>query len=302
MSNLPQDINPGEQFPVVQGPVQHPMDPIAALQQQVTQLSLAVHQYEQQLAVMQQQAQAHVRQPKIPKPPEFDGRKPTPLNWCYSMETYLSAEGGVQYLSTSAAAFTAAGYLRGAALNWWRNHEQAVTTGQVTEFRDWQEFKTALISQFTPISPAESAREKLDTLKQTRSVYAYAQDYTACMLELPNMDEADRIHHFVNGLKPKVKIHVKLQNPKSLNEAIELAMRADSMLWNGSKSYNSQTHNSNSGPAPMELGTAEGHTLDRSGKGTVKKPIRCFKCQKLGHKARDCRSSKQNDAVRKSTN
>lgn len=299
MANVHEGMMLGEPAPELHGPAPQPVDAVAALQQQVAQLSVALHQYEQQLAaIQQQQAQVPARSPKIPKPPEFDGRKPTPLNWTYTMETYLTAEGGVQYLTTSAAIFTAAGYLRGAALNWWRNHEQAVATGRVTQFRDWQEFKSALINQFTPLAPDESARDKLDTLKQTASVYRYAQDYTACMLELPNMDEADRIHHFVNGLKPKVKIHVKLQNPKSLNEAIEAAMRTDSMLWNG-KSNGSQTYNNNPGPVPMELGSTEGRTSDK--KVSVNKPIRCFKCQMLGHKARDCRA-KQKTSVRKPTN
>ena len=295
--DAPPAVAPPQDFPG--GPA--PLDPVAALQHQVAQLTVAVQQYQQQLATLQQQRGG--RGPKIPKPPEFNGRQPTPLNWCYSMETYLAAEGGVNYLNTPVAAFTAAGYLRGAAMNWWRNHEQAVARGQEVEFATWTDFKTALIRQFTPVAPDDSAREKLNSLKQTRSVYSYAQDYTGCMLELPNMDEADRIHHFVSGLKPSVKIHVKLQKPQTLNEAVELAMKADAMLWSGRKNM---PHNPNTGPTPMELGSLEHSTpqLNAVNNKTNNpgRKMRCYKCNKLGHMARDCRLVKRNDAARKSTN
>lgn len=298
-------VAPTQDFPG--GPA--PLDPVTALQQQVAQLGMAVQQYQQQLTALHQQRGS--RGPKVPKPPEFNGRQPTPLNWCYSMETYLAAEGGLDYLATPAAAITAAGYLRGAALNWWRNHQQSVERGLATVFNTWTQFKEALVKQFTPIAPGESAREKLDTLRQTRSVYAYAQEYTSCMLELPNMDEADKVHRFINGLKPSVKIHVKLQKPATLSEAIELAIKADALLWSGGKPWlrdQPRNTNANTGPVPMELGnvgnTVQLDTVERKAPRDPrnKQPIRCFKCNKLGHMARDCRSKRLWTNARKSTN
>ena len=88
-----------------------------------------------------QQQQKLPRGIKVPRPPEFDGKQPTPVNWCFSMYNYLVAEGGGDYLNAPNAVHTAAAYFRGTALNWWRQHEHEVYRGLVPEYENWYKFQ-----------------------------------------------------------------------------------------------------------------------------------------------------------------
>jgi len=195
-----------------------------ALQQQLMQLQHAFQQLlQQQQTAAQGAAAQRLSGMKLPKPPETNGKQPAPVNWCHRMETYLTAQAADMHSSSTIA--YAAAFLKDAALSWYRQHEQDVANGKQQVFGSWDEFKKAFIARFTPVDPEITARQQLDKLSQSSSAYKYAQEFSSCMLELPNMDEADRVHRFVKGLKPEVRIHVTLQSPSTLHDAIELAIR-----------------------------------------------------------------------------
>lgn len=286
---------------------------LAQLQQQLEALHAEHAATVQQLQVAQQQLAAAAAQPgqaaqhlrlKMPKPPVFSGlsREPTPQNWAHQMESYL--QGNDVLLDTPQAATYAAGYLSGAALTWYRLHLAEVARGAAVPFLTWSDFRNALITRFTPISPERTAREKLSILRQRNSVRAYAQEYNLCMLELADMSEKDRIFRFLEGLKPDVRIHVELQNPNTLAEAVELAIKADSLVWQVKKGNSGfkptpfiprgggpryPGANQFSGPSPMELGAMDASKrFDRSKRDSSKEERKCFVCKRPGHLWRQC--------------
>ena len=233
---------------------------------------------------------------KLPKPPVFTGRnrEPTPTNWGHQMETYLQANN--VNLNNNDIIPYVAGYLADSALTWYRTHLAEVRKGLWQDFSTWFAFKEALIQRFTPISPERTARQKLVTLRQTTSVRSYAQEYNLCMLELPEMEEKDRIYRFISGLKPEIRLHVELKQPVTLSAAVELAIQVDSLMWQvkkgpqpylGGRIPNRVT--TGTGPTPMDLGATEDKpNTNRPGSSGKEIPQRCFFCGKLGHFKREC--------------
>ncbi|KAI8912607.1 hypothetical protein EDD86DRAFT_188104, partial [Gorgonomyces haynaldii] len=75
-------------------------------------------------------------------------------------------------------------------------------------------------------------RDKLDGLKQIRSVQAYATEFQKLLLQLPRSTyhDADMKDAFVRKLKPDIRKLLVLQNPASLEEAVQQALRVDG-IW-----------------------------------------------------------------------
>ena len=194
-----------------------------------------------------------------------------------------------------------------------------MAAGTTAAFSSWWEFKAAFISRFAPLSLNEQARNRLDRLVQTRSASAYADQYNILMLQLPHMETHDRIHNFIRGLKPALRLQVQLQNPQSLDVAFAMAIAADDMMFRsssygaaypgsssgfGSRRYRSSYGNPPAGTAgsPMELGSMQ-HQQQQPQQYAQQRPNAapyhvanisssrpyCSFCRIPGHWTRDCR-------------
>lgn len=239
------------------------------------------------------------------------------------METYLQANG--TNLTNDAAVRTAAGYFTDSALTWYRLHMNKVETGTAKAWNNWQDVKSDIIRRFQPVEPERSARNKLYTLRQQKSVRAYADAFNQCMLEIPHMLEKDRLEKFLKGLRTDIRVHVQLHRPTTVDEAIDKAIEIDTVLWEANRDNNGQNktrrqrydgyrpqhntprHPTTSGPAPMELGTVESrrtwqrqHGSSRFPQGRQQpqhgsaRPLRCYNCKKLGHKTQECPQKNHN--------
>jgi len=265
------------------------------------QLSMERHsRLELEHQLQQQHALSTVR---TPKPPETDGRKPTPEHFAEAFEVYAQQKG--IDLSSVAACQLAATFLRDAALDWYVIHQQEVSAGKAAPFSSWQQMRQAFFQRFCPYDTHELARSRLDKLAQTRSVAEYASQYTGLMLQLPQMDEGTRVHFFIRGLKPTVKVQVALHQPQSLDAAISLAMAADTLLFSSGlaasspfgsigggsahSGFSGKFGSSSSHPAPMELGSIQHASAHFSQQSASSKVPYCswHKCK--GHSTADCR-------------
>jgi hypothetical protein len=228
---------------------------LVQLQNQVQQLQtqLAAHQ----AAVTAQMSSAttgptnapipsHSFRPKIKEPSLFAGDPQKIDGWLQELHQQFM---WYRLASTQDCISLASAHLRGPALDWWCSLGVA---GQAMP--SWDVFVTSLRSRFQPVSTAEVARRQLDQLRQgpTQNVNDYVAAFRRLLVAIPNMDEGDRKHCFVRGLRPAIANQVLIQRASNLTQAIEIA------TFVGSVSSSAGGGLPAVGDTPMELSGIEG--------------------------------------------
>jgi Ty3 transposon capsid-like protein/Zinc knuckle len=230
---------------------------------------------------------------KLPKPPTTDGLNPAAIAWCYQLETYLTAQGAD--LNAYSTTVTASAYLRGPALNWWISMLKNIEA-KIIPPPSWYLFKQVFVARFTPIAPDLAARNQATEIKQEGSVVDYAAKYNALMIDIPDRSQSDQVHGFVRGLQEDIRMQTALRNPKTLEEAINVAMHVESLrptslfptsippILPQQAAPVPVTPSNSAMPVPMELGAIYSmlNALRRSG-------IQCHYCKKEGHFKRECK-------------
>lgn len=90
------------------------------------------------------------------------------------------------------------------------------------------------------------------------------------------MSAPNLLHRFIRGLKPEVQKEVELKDPKTWEEAVRMAERADAVFYSLHRDQRARRIN---------LNTVAVQTTDRSPKETRV----CHYCKKPGHLIKDCR-------------
>jgi hypothetical protein len=207
--------------------------------------------------------------PKGPMPPEFHGTKTGGYEidaWVRDMRVQFSFYGARVFPDDAAKVRHAAMFLKGRAAEWWEAEDRS--TGVESS---WDKFVERLRERYRPMQAAVVARERLRRLKQTGSVSAYADVFQKELTPIKDMSSSDQIFNFVSGLSSvAVANKVREKEPKTLHEAMDIAVRAEVFLAagrgvghaNGHSFGNRAGHSGSSaaasGASPMDL-NAVGH-------------------------------------------
>ena len=174
----------------------------------------------------------YVSQPKGPTPPEFHGTKTGGYeidSWVRDMRNQFDFYGVRVFPDDTAKVRHAAMFLKGRAAEWWDAEDK--TTGVTS---DWDKFVERLRERYRPMQAAVVARERLRRLKQTGAVSAYADLFQKELTPIKDMSASDQIFNFVTGLASvAVANKVREKEPKSLHEAMDIAVRAEVFLSAG---------------------------------------------------------------------
>jgi hypothetical protein len=274
------------------------------------------------------------------KPDTFSGPRSTPADvWLFGLEQYFIAAGGTSLTDEFKINFTAAQF-RDAATTWWRRQQQqqqqtnigiqgTTTTNSYTNTTCWKVFKETFLKQFLPVATKDSARAKLHNLKQRNNVSGYCDEFNNTLIRLDNndMSEADQLFLFKKGLNREMSLNILLLQPKTLSEAMAMAVRLEAENPNRSTNnthrygyYNKQSHiptTTHTAPTPMELGRIQDNEDESNGDSEqslnalnrrltpqeveeYKKQGRCFACGKFGHLSRNCPSRTKPQAQQQS--
>jgi hypothetical protein len=160
--------------------------------------------------------------PRLPPPKKFDGRSTTLDAWeteCLQQFEWYDMADDVERVKF-AVAFT-----EGAAYDWWQ-HMQPVDRQALQTFTL---LVAALRKRFQPVTTADSARAAITVITQGKStVHAYTMAFRRLLTPLDDMGEADRLFHFLRGLKPSIAVTVRTHGVDTLDKAIAMAARVGS--------------------------------------------------------------------------
>ena len=106
------------------------------------------------------------------------------------------------------------------------------------------------------------ARTKLATLQHKNSIREYVKEYFACMLEIHDMFEKDRLFNFVRGLKDWAQREIWRQKIDTLSGAIAAAERL--MDYSSDKGLNQKTGNSGSASSTPKSNTGNSQVSSNS--------------------------------------
>lgn len=170
--------------------------------------------------------------PKGPTPPEFHGTKTGGYEidaWVRDMRVQFSFYGERVFPNDAAKVRHAAMFLKGRAAEWWEAEDK--TSGVENS---WDQFVERLRERYRPMQAAIVARERVRRLKQTGTVSAYADVFQKELTPIKDMSASDQVFNFVSGLSSvAVANKVREKEPKSLHEAMDIAVRAEVFLAAG---------------------------------------------------------------------
>ena len=160
----------------------------------------------------------NIRVNKLIKPlKEFSGRdknKDIIEDWLYTANRILEASG---ITNDQNKIFHASNYLTDSALHYFQAYEKA------GKFNTWEEFAGAMKRKYRPLDHEQNVREQLRSIKQTKGINDYIDDFRILMNRVNRMEEEDKIAYFIHGLQEDTERYVQLNNPKSLEETILIA-------------------------------------------------------------------------------
>ncbi|MCO5586832.1 hypothetical protein L7F22_040776 [Adiantum nelumboides] len=132
------------------------------------------------------------------------------------MEVYLSNTDLIE----SKKVALASSLLKDTAFLWWNRR---VADGKRTP--SWQKFWSAIRKAFEPANADFHARSSLRRLSQTGSLAAYITEFQRLTLEIETLSPSDKLHSFIDGLKPNLKEDVHKSDPATLDAAIAYVER-----------------------------------------------------------------------------
>ncbi|GMF26541.1 unnamed protein product [Phytophthora fragariaefolia] len=161
----------------------------------------------------------------------------------------------------------------------------------------WLTFREHAIQHYEASNYQAVLREKFQRLRQTGDIETYNGEYSALIFRVEGMSTLDQVMHYTNGLKSRTKSYVRLENPETLSETMDLAVKYEVTH------FIDDVHDRQS---RQEKKKPQVDQPNNKGRNFTKKPFRgkgrfkpsskdksgerrtCYFCNKPGHIKTDC--------------
>ncbi|KAH9762992.1 hypothetical protein KPL70_001020 [Citrus sinensis] len=150
--------------------------------------------------------------------PLFDGSNLD--GWILKAERYFS----VNRLSNEEKLEAAIIAFEGDALLWyqWENRKRSIVV--------WEEMRVLILKQFRVIQASSLYKQWL-ALTKGSSVREYRRKFIELSAPLENITDELARGNFINGLKPEIRVEVRIMEPSNLGRAMDLAQKIEEKLW-----------------------------------------------------------------------
>ncbi|GJT54462.1 putative reverse transcriptase domain-containing protein [Tanacetum coccineum] len=205
------------------------------------------------------------------------------------------------------------------ALTWWNSHVMTVTH-DVAYSMTWVDLRKKMTDKYCPRNEMKKLEAELWNLKVIGTdVVKYNQRFQELALLCVRMfpEESDKIERYVGGLPDMIHGNIVASRPKTMQEAIEMATElmdkrvstiAERQAENKRKFENTSRNNQNQQQQQNKRqNTGRAYTAGSGDKRQYggSRPLcskcnyhhdgpcapKCYKCNKYGHIARDCRGT-----------
>jgi Ty3 transposon capsid-like protein/Zinc knuckle len=169
-----------------------------------------------------QSSRKQLTKPALPE--KFNGvdKVPTISNWLFSIRLYLR----VTQTEKEDLVVLASTFFSGTALDWWQGIERV--EGESIYQWNWEEFTERCVKRFQASNDAQLAFQRLLRWKQTGHITAYLSVFQSLIQQIPLtlLTEQGRVFVLIEGLNNDLQKSVRLMQPATVDEAINVAQRA----------------------------------------------------------------------------
>ena len=198
----------------------------AELQQEVTELRDLVRQLQEATPSSSRTSPSPPppvrKEPKLPEPPEFDGKPPEYATFINHCDLYFRMRP-ITFDSDYVKVAYVISRCRGSPAEW--GHSLIESSSNL--LHDYDAYKDELASMYADKQRHKALRRKLITLKQTGSASKFAAEFKSTA-NILGIDDESRFALFTNGLKPDVQRALALvRNIDTFEELVDSVVQID---------------------------------------------------------------------------
>eukprot|EP00253_Pinus_taeda_P025766 PITA_25766 len=190
--------------------------------------------------------------------------------------------------------------LKGHAALWWDGVQAERKRLRKQRIKNWSRMVAKLKGKFLPSNYQQTLFRQMQNLRQRAlTVKEYAEEFYKVSIRAGEAQDTDeKVARYMNGLRMDIQDEISLLSPKTLEEAYQIALKAEEKLMRKQSARGRGTFRGKE----SQGGDARGRgsfSRGRGGRGGGRE-VRCYRCNELGHRAFECPESaeiKQRNAI-----